>query len=46
MTKQERANKAQAHYEDIKTRLAADTKLSIERTYKYGPNFPRNQEKK
>lgn len=42
MTKQERANKAQAHYEDIKTRLVAD----IERTYEYGPNFPRNQEKK
>lgn len=33
MTKQERAIKAQVHYEDIKTRLAANTKLSIERTY-------------
>lgn len=33
MTKQERAIKARAHYEDIKTRLAANTKLSIERTY-------------
>lgn len=45
MTKQERANKAQAHYEDIKTRLAADTKLSIERTYEYGPNFfPQSRE--
>lgn len=35
MTKQERAIKARAHYEDIKTRLAANTKLSIERTYVY-----------
>lgn len=49
MTKQERAIKARAHYEDIKTRLAANTKLSIERTYVYGigrgynlrgPEFP------
>ena len=38
MTKQERAIKAQAHYEDIKTRLAANTKLSIERTYVYSPD--------
>lgn len=45
MTKQERANKAQAHYEDIKTRLAVDTKLSIEQTYEYGPNdFPQTRE--
>lgn len=29
MTKQERAIKARAHYEDIKTRLAANTKLSM-----------------
>lgn len=35
MTKQERAIKARAHYEDIKTRLAANTKLSIERTYSF-----------
>ena len=38
MTKQERAIKARAHYEDIKTRLAANTKLSIERTYVYSPD--------
>lgn len=38
MTKQERAIKARAHYEDIKTRLAANTKLSIERTYVYNPD--------
>ena len=38
MTKQERAIKARAHYEDIKTRLAANTKLSIERTYAYSPD--------
>lgn len=38
MTKQERAIKAQVHYEDIKTRLAANTKLSIERTYVYNPD--------
>lgn len=34
MTKQERA----INYEDIKTRLAANTKLSIERTYVYSPD--------
>ena len=46
MTNQERAIRAQKHYDDIKTRLAANTKLSIERTYEYGPNFFRKQEKK
>lgn len=38
MTKQERADKAQAHYEDIKIRLAAETEDSIQRIIVYGPS--------
>ena len=46
MTNQERAIKAQKHYDDVKIRLAANTKLSIERTYVYGPNiFSQTREK-
>ena len=38
MTKQERAKKAQAHYEDVKERLAAETQQSILLTTTYEPN--------
>lgn len=38
MTKQERAKKAQAHYEDVKERLAGETQQSILLTTTYEPN--------
>ncbi len=39
MTKQERAEKAKIHYEDIKIRLQQKTKESIRQSIVYGPTF-------
>ena len=43
MTKQERAEKAQAHYADIKKRLKRETNISILSTKIYSPNIESKQ---